>query len=152
MSSLESWISVIGSIASIGGAIWAFIEANKASKSASKAEKVKGELVERRKLVEVSQVHAETSRILKTVSTVGPSCNSRSSEALIVQTLLKRLKSIVVILTSKALTFPTSLIIKRKNYVRQFVQTLSCCQKLRLLTKKKALEKPFTISSMALCP
>ncbi|EOW9422317.1 hypothetical protein ACOCGP_003537 [Vibrio cholerae] len=76
MSSLESWISVIGSIASIGGAIWAFIEANKASKSASKAEKVKGELVERRKLVEVSQVHAETSRILKTVSTVGPSCNS----------------------------------------------------------------------------
>ncbi|MGR6863420.1 hypothetical protein ACU5EH_25485 [Aliivibrio salmonicida] len=76
MSSWESVISVIGSVASIGAAIWAFIEANKASKSATKAEKVKGELVERRKLVEVSQIHAETSRILKTVSTVGPSCNA----------------------------------------------------------------------------
>lgn len=76
MDSIEKWISVLGSIASIGAAIWAWIEANKASKSATKAETVKNEIVDRRKLIEVSQVHAETSRILKTVSKVGPSCNS----------------------------------------------------------------------------
>lgn len=73
--SIESWISIIGSAASIGGAIWAFVEADKASEAASKAEKVKREMISRRKLVEVSQVHHETARILKVVSTVGPACN-----------------------------------------------------------------------------
>jgi len=66
----------MGSFASIAGAIWAYTEANKARISASKAEKIKGEIVDRRKLVEVSQVHSETSRILKTVSAVGPACNA----------------------------------------------------------------------------
>ncbi|MEZ8093327.1 hypothetical protein ACED51_04505 [Photobacterium swingsii] len=75
MSTIETWISVVGSIASICGAIWAFIEAGKASNAATKAENVKDEIIERRKLVEVSQVYAETSRILKVVSKVGPSCN-----------------------------------------------------------------------------
>ncbi|WP_086930579.1 hypothetical protein [Agarilytica rhodophyticola] len=75
MDSIEKWVSVLGSIASIGAAIWAWVEASKASTSAKKAEIVKNEIVDRRKLAEVSQVHAETSRVLKTVSKVGPSCN-----------------------------------------------------------------------------
>lgn len=73
---MGTWISVIGSIASIGGAGWAWCQAVQASKSATKAEKVKGEIIERRKIVEVSQVHRETTRILQIVSKVGPSCNS----------------------------------------------------------------------------
>ena len=73
---METWISIIGSIASIGGAIWAWYQAVEATKSASKAEKVKGEIIERRKIVEVSQVHKETTRILQIVSKVGPSCNA----------------------------------------------------------------------------
>lgn len=76
MDSWEKWISVIGSFASIAGAIWAYSEANKAKNSASKAEKIKGEIVERRQLVEISQVHAETTRILKSISAVGPTCNA----------------------------------------------------------------------------
>jgi len=76
MSSIENWISIIGSIASIGGGFWAFIEARKAKKSAFKAEKIKGEIIDRRKLVEVSQIHTETKRILTKVSAVGPSCTS----------------------------------------------------------------------------
>ncbi|WP_156000795.1 hypothetical protein [Thioalkalivibrio sp. ALJT] len=72
---IGTWISVIGSIASIGGAIWAFVEARKSSTAATKAENVRDEIVGRRKLIEVSQVHAETARILKVVSTVGPACN-----------------------------------------------------------------------------
>lgn len=75
MSTVETWISIIGSIVSIGGAIWAFIEAGKASSSASQAKQVRDEIVSRRKLVEVSRVHAETSRILNVVSKVGPACN-----------------------------------------------------------------------------
>lgn len=77
MSTIQIWISVIGSIASIGGAIWACVEAQNASKSASKAKTVRDEIIERRKLVEVSQVHVETNRILKVVSTVGPACNQQ---------------------------------------------------------------------------
>lgn len=76
MDTFITWISVIGSIVSIAAAVWAWIEAGKASQSATLAEKVKDEIVDRRKMVEVSQIHAETSRILKTVSKVGPSCNS----------------------------------------------------------------------------
>ena len=77
MSAIETWISVVGSIASICGAIWAFIEARKASNAATKAENVKDEIIGRRKLVEVSQVYTETSRILKVASKVGPSsCQS----------------------------------------------------------------------------
>ncbi|MBC8080899.1 MAG: hypothetical protein H7X86_11180 [Gorillibacterium sp.] len=75
MSKIETWLSIVGSVVSIGGAIWAFIEARKASRSASKAEQVRDEIKSRRKLVEVSQIHTETSRILNVVSKVGPACN-----------------------------------------------------------------------------
>jgi hypothetical protein len=74
---MESVIAIIGSIASIGGAIWAFIEARKSINAANKAEKLRDELMHRRKIVEVSQVHSETSRILSVVSKVGPSCNEK---------------------------------------------------------------------------
>lgn len=69
------WLSAIGAVASIIGAFWALYEARKASLSASKAEEMRNDLIERRKMVEVSQVHTETARILRTVSAVGPSCN-----------------------------------------------------------------------------
>lgn len=75
VSTVGTWVSVIGSIASIAGAVWAFVEARKSSRAATKAEKVKDEIVSRRKLIEVSQVHVETKRILSRVSTVGPACN-----------------------------------------------------------------------------
>jgi len=74
---MENLISIIGSIASVGSAIWAFIEAKKSSDAATKAEVLRDELIDRRKIVEVSQVHSETKRILSVVSKVGPSCNAR---------------------------------------------------------------------------
>ncbi|WP_278377515.1 MULTISPECIES: hypothetical protein [Stutzerimonas] len=73
MSTVETWISIIGSLASIGGAAWAFIEARDASRSASRAERVRSELVTRREMVELSQIHTETKRILGVVSRIGPS-------------------------------------------------------------------------------
>jgi|SRR5690606_29930258 len=72
----ETWISVIGSLASIGAALWSFREARKSISAATKAERVRNELIHRRELIEVSRVYAETSRILKEVSRVGPSCNA----------------------------------------------------------------------------
>lgn len=72
---MEEWLSIIGAIASIGAAFWALYEAHQASKSASKAEAVRKEIIQRRKTVEVYQVYMETKRILKNVSKVGPSSN-----------------------------------------------------------------------------
>ena len=73
---MESLISIIGSFASIGAAIWAFVAARKSVNAATKAEVLHDELVHRRKMVEVSQVHSETKRVLSVVSKVGPSCNA----------------------------------------------------------------------------
>ncbi len=75
---MESLLSIAGSVASIGAAIWAFIEAGKAADSATKAESVRNEMIDRRKLVEVSKVHAQTDRILTVVSKIGPSCNPKT--------------------------------------------------------------------------
>jgi len=75
MEFIEKWLSIIGAIASIVGAWWAFYEAKKATKAASEAEIVRNEIIERRKIIELSQVHNETNRILNIVSKVGPSCN-----------------------------------------------------------------------------
>lgn len=78
----DSWLSIFGSLASIGAAIWAYIEAKNAARHASKAEEVRDELIQRRTIVEVSQVHAESSRILKLISQVGPTCTKTSVRGL----------------------------------------------------------------------
>ena len=75
---MDTWLSILGSIASIGGAIYACRQAVQSRNYAAKAQQLRDELVNRRKLVEVSQVHAETNRILKVVSKVGPTCTATS--------------------------------------------------------------------------
>ena len=74
---MDSLLSIAGSVASLGGAYWAWKEAFKAAASASKAESVRNELVDRRKLVEVSQLFAQSNQIINVVAKIGPSCNSR---------------------------------------------------------------------------
>ena len=75
---MESWLSILGSVASIGGAIWAYVQARRSRSFAEQAKMARDELVERRKVIEVSKVHAETIRILRIVSSVGPTCTSTS--------------------------------------------------------------------------
>jgi hypothetical protein len=74
---MDSPLSILGSLASIGAAVWAFVEARKAARAASAAETMRDEIVDRRRLIEVSQVHADTKRVLVAVSDVGPSTNSK---------------------------------------------------------------------------
>lgn len=75
---MDSWLSILGSIASIGGAVYSYRQAVQSRNYATEAQKMRDELVNRRKLVEVSQVHTETNRILKVVSRVGPTCTATS--------------------------------------------------------------------------
>lgn len=74
---IDAALSVLGSVASIGAALWAFIEARRARRSAEKAETVRNELIDRRHLVEVSQLLPETRRILQSVSRVGPASTEK---------------------------------------------------------------------------
>ncbi len=69
---MDSLLSILGSIASIGGAYYAYRQARRSRKYATEAQNLRDELINRRKLIEVSQVHSETNRILKVVSKVGP--------------------------------------------------------------------------------
>ena len=74
---MDSPLSILSSVASIGAAIWAFIEARKAMQAATHAAAMRDEIVHRRRLIEVSQVHADTKRILSVASEVGPSTNAK---------------------------------------------------------------------------
>lgn len=74
---IEAALSILGSIASIGAAIWSYIEAKRSREAASRAEQVRSEMIDRRKLVEVSQLLVETRRVLQSVSRVGPACTER---------------------------------------------------------------------------
>lgn len=88
----DSWLSILGSAASVGAAIWAFIEARNASRDATKAEAVKNELIQRRTIVEVSHVYAESSRILKLASQVGPTCTKKGIRGLDVPGIAKSIE------------------------------------------------------------
>jgi hypothetical protein len=68
---MEELLSILGSIASLFGAGWSLHEARKAARSAAAAEKVRGELIDRRKLTELAQIHVETKRMLALVAKVG---------------------------------------------------------------------------------
>jgi hypothetical protein len=68
---MEALLSILGSIASIFGAGWALREARKAARSAAAAAKVRDELIDRRKLTELAQIHIETKRVLALVAKVG---------------------------------------------------------------------------------
>jgi len=85
----DSWLSIIGSIASVGGAVWSLYQAKAASQSATKAEAIRNELIQHRTIVEVSHVYVESSRILKIVSQVGPTCTKKSVRGLDVSTIAK---------------------------------------------------------------
>ena len=77
IASMDSPLSILGSLASIGAAIWAFVEAKRSAKAATRAEALRDEIVDRRRLVEVNHIYTETKRILAVASEVGPATNAK---------------------------------------------------------------------------
>ena len=73
MPSIETIASILASLVSVGAGVWSLFEARRSAKSASKAESVKEELIDRKHLVEMSNLHKETERILSKLSAIGPS-------------------------------------------------------------------------------
>lgn len=72
---MDSTLSIIGSIASIAGAAWSFWQAKQSASSAKRAQELRDEIVNRRKIYEISQLSFETKKILQVVSDIGPSSN-----------------------------------------------------------------------------
>jgi hypothetical protein len=79
---MESFLSIIGSLASLFGAFWSLREAGKAKRSADKAEHVRQELADRRQLAEVAQVQQELKRLLASVAKVGPASTQQLMKGL----------------------------------------------------------------------
>jgi len=102
---MESWLSVLGAIASIGGAIWAYVQARRARTFAEQAKAVRDELVERRKVIEISQVYIETTRILRCVSNVGPTCTPTSIKTVKCHEIAKEVEEYTRLLNEQSTHF-----------------------------------------------
>lgn len=129
---MDSWISIAGSVASIGGAIWAYAEAKNSAQSATKAEKIRNELVGRREMIEVSKVHAETVGILRQISDIGPSCTQSSIRGVRVPELAKKVEEYSRFLNEHSGHFNTlfennakSLCSKLKPYIEKLSEAQS---------------------------
>lgn len=94
------WLSIVGSIASIGGAIWAWREAVKSSNFASKAEQIKTQMINQRKTSELSELKPLVSEALECVkrysttmtsSLIGADTSNKENEAAKVQSLLNKI-------------------------------------------------------------
>ena len=75
---MDSSLSIIGSVASIVSAFWAFFEARKARKSANEVMKYQKEIKTRIESSALDRLHDETKSVLHKVSYFGPSCNMTS--------------------------------------------------------------------------
>lgn len=112
---MENLFSMLGSFASIAAAIWAFIEAKKAAKAATKAEKLRNEMIDRRKLVEVSMVHVRTDQILTVVSKIGPSCNPKKLKGIDCAGIAKEVEEYARFLNEQSSNFSNDFINKAEN-------------------------------------
>lgn len=125
---MESLLSILGSVASIGAAIWAFIEAGKAAESASQAAQVRNEMIDRRRLVEVSKVHAQTDRILSVVSKIGPSCNVKKLKGVDFHGIAKEVEEYARCLNEQSLNFSEIFVNKASslcNELQKDIEALS---------------------------
>lgn len=111
--SWDNGLSVVGSIASIGAAIWAFVEARKAMAAASKAETIKNEMIDRRQLVEASKIHSETERVISKVSQIGPASRVEVLSGINIDDILNEVQS-----------FSTFIIAQSEQYDDNFKRTV----------------------------
>ena len=94
------WLSAIGSIVSIGGAIWAWRESVKSAQSASQAEKIKDQMINQRKTSELSELKPLVTDALESVkrysttmvsNLIGANVSSKEVEAAKIQSLVNKI-------------------------------------------------------------
>ncbi|MBA3769510.1 MAG: hypothetical protein H0X08_03260 [Blastocatellia bacterium] len=125
-------------MASIGAAIWAFVEARKAGKFASTVERIKDELVSRRNLVEVSQVYREANRAIAALTAVGPSCTSSSVRGLNCSLIAAQVLEFVTFLNTHRAGLPEALRPKVNLLVLETKKEVSLLAEAKTFEAKKS--------------
>ena len=105
---METFLSIAGSIASIFGAVWALMEAKKAARSASAAERVRQELVDRRELAEITQIHSEIKRVLNLIARVGPTSTPQHVKGVNCAEIAREVQAFVAMLLEQRSHFSDS--------------------------------------------
>ena len=146
------WIGLIGSIASIGAAIWAFVEARKARSSASDAEKIRNELVSRRNLVEVADIYKEANRVISALTAVGPSASVNSVRGLDCARISTQALEFVTLLSTHREQLPTSLKSKVELLVFDTKKDLASLAEAKDFESKKAAGSAIYYKITALMP
>ena len=98
---MEAFLSIVGSIASIFGAIWALKESRSAAASALAAERARQEIVNRRDLAEVAQIHAEIKRVLNLVARVGPTSTAQLVKGVDCASIAREVETFVAMLLER---------------------------------------------------
>jgi len=138
---MDSFISIAGSFASVGAAIWAFVEAGKAASSATKSEQVRNELIDRRKLVEVSKVYAQTEGILTVVSKIGPSCNHKTLKGVDCSLIAKEVEGYTRFLNMQSSHFSEKIENKAKILCDDLKRDIEELSEVVALDRKKEIGK-----------
>lgn len=134
---MDNMISIIGSVASIGSAIWAFTEARKSLRHATKAEEIKKELINRRVIVEVSRMHSETSRILKTVSLAGPTCTPSNLRGVDCNSIAKQVEEYVRFINEHISNFNEQFQVKARELCKNLTPNIEKLSEAKTFEEKK---------------
>ena len=136
---MDSWISIASSVASIGGAIWAYHGARESAKSATKAEIIRNELVDRREMIEVSKVYTNTVEILREISKFGPTSTSITVKGIKASDIAKKVEEYSRFLNEHRSHFDTLFANNAKDLcdlLKQHIENLSDAE--RFEDKKRA--------------
>lgn len=91
--------SVLGSIASIIGAYWAFKEARKSKSFSELSKSIRNELISRRNLVESSTLLDETQKLINRLGKIGPSIDLKKLKGFDFKPLIEYITEYQTLLT-----------------------------------------------------
>lgn len=99
---MEALLSILGSVASIFGAGWALVEAKNAKSSADTAERIRREIVGRRRTAEVAHVQSELRRVIAIVAKVGPASKPQQIRGLNAAHIAREVEALVTLLMEQS--------------------------------------------------
>lgn len=105
-----NWLTIVGTVASIGGAIFACIQAHRSRTFADQAKQIQEGFVEKRKVVEVSEIYNATERILRVVSQVGATSTETSIKTICIRDIAKEVEEYTRLLNAQNAHFTEAII------------------------------------------
>lgn len=90
--------TIIGTIASILGALISIFEAFRSKRYANEIKKIRDSIVLKRETIEVSNIHQETKSILDRISRIGPSSNFQTLRGIRLNEITSHLEKFILLL------------------------------------------------------